>query len=185
MLNETNELIRGLCHQRRQAQERLLQLYGDTVFGLVSRIVARQEDAEEVYQDVFVKAFRHIRSYDPTKASLATWLSRIAYHESLNNLRHNKSPILYIDDREVDFERISEEAVTKVMEESDEQTIKLLERALDHLSPEEQAIISMFYFDEKSIKEISYITDILPATIGSQLSRTRKKLYHIIKQMQQ
>ncbi|MBR4389106.1 MAG: sigma-70 family RNA polymerase sigma factor [Prevotella sp.] len=184
MLNETNELIRGLCRQRRQAQERLLQLYGDIVFGQVSRIVPRQEDAEEVYQDVFVKAFRYIRSYDLSKASLATWLSRIAYHESLNYMRHNKSPILYIDDREVDFERISEEAVTQVMEDSDEQTTQLLERALDHLSPEEQAIIGMFYFDEKSIKEISYITDTLPSTIGSQLSRTRKKLYHIIKQIQ-
>lgn len=87
MLNETNELIRGLCRQRRQAQERLLQLYGDIVFGLVSRIVPRQEDAEEVYQDVFLKVFQHISSYDAEKASLDTWISRIAYHESLNLVR--------------------------------------------------------------------------------------------------
>ena len=185
MLNETNELIRGLCRQRRQAQERLLQLYGDMVFGLVSRIVPRQEDAEEVYQDVFLKVFQHISSYDAEKASLDTWISRIAYHESLNLARRHRPPVLYVDDCDIRFEDISDEAVSQILERQDEGTVKLLECAIENLSTEEQALISMFYFDEKSIKEIAFITDNLPTTIGSQLSRTRKKLYHIIKRMQQ
>ena len=75
---ETNELVYGLCRKDRQAQWRMLQTYGEMIFGQVARIVTCQEDAEEVYQDVFVKVFSNIRSYDSSKASLSTWLSRIA-----------------------------------------------------------------------------------------------------------
>ena len=79
---ETDILIRGVRKQNKQAQQRVLQLYGEMVFGQVARIVTCQEDAEEVYQDVFIKVFRSIESYDSRQASLATWISRIAYHES-------------------------------------------------------------------------------------------------------
>jgi RNA polymerase sigma-70 factor (ECF subfamily) len=57
---ETKELIRGVSRQDRHAQQRMLQSYGSMVFGLISRIITSQEDAEEIYQDVFVKIFRNI-----------------------------------------------------------------------------------------------------------------------------
>ena len=92
MEKETQTLIQALCRQDGQAQRRVLRLYGTMVFRQVARIVTCQEDAEEVYQDVFVKVFRNIQSYDSRQASLATWMSRIAYNESLNFVRraHNR-----------------------------------------------------------------------------------------------
>ena len=65
---------------------------------MVRRIVVRQEDAEEVYQDVFVKALQGIGNYDSRKASLATWLNRIAYHEALNFVRKRHPNIVYMED---------------------------------------------------------------------------------------
>ena len=184
MYKTTDKLIQSLCRQEAQAQRYLLQQYGEMIFGQVARIVTCQEDAEEVYQDVFVKVFRNIQSYDAKQASLATWMSRIAYNESLNFVRRAPQPIIYVDDRDVDLESIQDEAVSTVFQQQDEQTIQLIEHALEYLPPDEMALIMMFYFDDMSIKDIAYTTDSTPPTVASRLSRTRRKLYRIIQSLQ-
>lgn len=179
MEQRTNLFIAQLRRRNHAACLRLLSDYGPAVFRLVLRIVERQEDAEEVYQDVFVKALNAIDGYDPQRSSLATWLSRIAYHESLNFVRGKRPAIVYMDERAIDLSDAIDE------EPPDEQTIELLEQALAQLPTHEQAIISMFYYDDMSLADIAFVTNSIPSTVGSQLSRIRKKLYRIIKSMHQ
>ena len=81
MEQDSTILISNLRQRKPAACQQLLTEYGPAVFRMVQRIVTRREDAEEVYQDVFVKALRGIEGYNPRQASLATWLGRIAYHE--------------------------------------------------------------------------------------------------------
>ena len=177
MEQDSTILISELQQHKTAACQQMLATYGPAVFRMVQRIVSRHEDAEEVYQDVFLKALRSIGGYDPRQASLATWLNRIAYHESLNFVRGQKPTILYIDDNELG---------TNLMEApdeapQDEETIRQLEQALAKLPPHEQAIVSMFYYDNMSLADMAYVTGTNPSTLGSQLSRIRKKLYRIIK----
>jgi RNA polymerase sigma-70 factor (ECF subfamily) len=177
MEHETDILINDLRQRKPAACQRLLATYGPAVFRMVQRLVTCREDAEEVYQDVFVKALRSIGSYDARQASLSTWLNRIAYHESLNVVRSKRPTIVSLDDRDLapgllDFPDNAP---------PDEQTIQQLEQALAQLAPHEQAIVSMYYYDNMSIADIAYVTGSIPSTVGSQLSRIRKKLYRIIK----
>ena len=72
------DLIRGLRQQSPKAQQQMLDRYGNDVFAQVVRLVPGLENAEEVYQDTFVKVFKNINMYDAEKSSLRTWLSRIA-----------------------------------------------------------------------------------------------------------
>ena len=60
-------------------------------------------------------------------------------------------------------------------------TLEQLEQALETLPPHEQAILSMFYYDNMSLADIAFVAGSIPSTVGSQLSRIRKKLYRIIK----
>jgi len=60
-------------------------------------------------------------------------------------------------------------------------TLEQLEQVLETLPPHEQAILSMFYYDNMSLADIAFVTGSIPSTVGSQLSRIRKKLYRIIK----
>lgn len=179
MERETNDFINHLRQGNLTAQQRLLTDYGPSVFRLIMRIVGRQEDAEEVYQDVFVKALDKISTFEPRKSSLSTWLSRIAYNESLNHLRQSRLHLLYlyIDDMELeeDNEDISFENTY------DEHTIQLLEKAITMLPTTDQTLLSLFYHENLSLQEISYITGSKPSTVGSRLSRLRKKLYKLIK----
>ena len=183
MTDLTEKLIDELKLGSKHAQQEMLAIYGESVWRQVTMIVAQQEDAEEVYQDVFLKAFKAIGSYRPEQAELTTWLGRIAYNESLNAVRKRKPPIVYVDDRDVDLESMQDETIA-TLQETDEGTVELIERALEFLPPAEQAIITMFYFDNQSIKDIAYITETNISTVCSKLSRTRKKLYRIIKNIQ-
>ena len=177
MEHESTILIRDLREHKPAACERLFTEYGPMVFRMVQRIVTRREDAEEVYQDVFFKALRGIKGYDSRQSTLSTWLGRIAYHESLNFVRGKKPTLLYIkeSDQGSDILEAPDDAP------QDEETIRQLEQALAKLPPHEQAIVSMFYYDNMSLADIAFVTGSIPSTVGSQLSRIRKKLYRIIK----
>ena len=178
MGKETNDFIKELRKGRLAAQQRLLTDYGPAVFRLIVRMVGQQEDAEEIYQDVFVKALTKIHTFAPEKASLQTWLGRIAYNEAVNHLRHSRLDIVFMDDDDLstDFEYEPDDTG------SDEQTVMLLEQAMQLLPAADQTLLSLFYYENMSMKEIAYITGSIPSTIGSRLSRIRKKLYQTIKQ---
>lgn len=178
MEKETTILISELRQRKSAACQQLLATYGPMVFRMVQRIVPLREDAEEVYQDVFVKALRGIEGYNPQQATLATWLNRIAYHESLNFIRGKSPVIVSMDDHELSYSLAAPDE-----EPQDEQTIQQLEQALEKLPAHEQAIVSMFYYDNISLADIAFVTGSITSTVGSQLSRIRKKLYRMIKSL--
>ena len=177
MEKSTKELISDLCRRKPAAQQRLLAIYGPMVFRLVIRMVGQREDAEEIYQDVFVKALTKIDSFDSEKASLSTWLSRIAYHETVNYLRRSHTDLVYMDDNELStaYEEIPDTP-------RDEQSIQQLEKAMVLLPQADQTLLSLFYYENMSLQDIAYVVGSIPSTVGSRLSRIRRKLYQIIKQ---
>lgn len=126
---------------------------------------------------MFVKALQGIGNYDSRKASLATWLNRIAYHEALNFVRKRHPNIVYMDEKDMNLN----DNETPEEDAHDSQTILALENAMEKLPPHEQAIVTMFYYDDMSLADIAYVTGFIPTTVGSQLCRIRKKLYRIIK----
>ena len=180
MGQDTTILIDDLRQRKPAACQRLLAEYGPAVFRTVQHIVPRREDAEEVYQDVFVKALRGIDGYDSHKASLTTWLNRIAYHESINFIRTRRPDIVYMDSQELVLNGIDD---TTEEEPGNSLSIQLLEQAITMLPPHDQAVITMFYYDNMSLADIAYVTGSNPSTVGSQLCRIRKKLYKMIEKM--
>lgn len=184
-MKETDiHLIQELRKQSSKAQQMTLERYGNAVFAQVARLIPVLENAEEVYQDVFIKVFRNIKMYDETKSSLKTWISRIAYNESISFLRHKSLPVIYYEDHEGEADKLSDTEVEETFGHPNPETVQLIRAALRHLPPDEKAIITMFYYEEMSLKDIAYVTESIPTTVASKLSRTRKKLYKIIKMLQ-
>ena len=178
------DLLEGLRKQSPKAQQKMLECYGRDIFAQVARLVPGIENAEEVYQDVFVKVFNNINRYDAEKSALKTWISRIAYNESISFLRRKSLPVVYYEDRNGEAEKLSDEEVDETFGRPNAETVQLIRAALKHLPPDERALITMFYYEEMSLKEIAYVTESIPTTVASKLSRTRKKLYKIIKILQ-
>ena len=178
------DLIEGLRKQSPKAQQETIDRYGREVFALVVRLVAVTENAEEVYQDVFMKVFSNIGQHDAGRASLRTWISRIAYNEAVSFLRRKRMPVVYFEDRSHEADKLSDAEVDETLGHANAETVQLIRAALKHLPPEERALVTMFYYEERSLKEIADITESIPTTVASRLSRTRKKLCRIIKMLQ-
>lgn len=178
------DLIAGLRKQSPKAQQETIDRYGREVFAQVVRLVAVTENAEEVYQDVFMKVFTNIGQHDAGRASLRTWISRIAYNEAISFLRRKRMPVVYFEDRSHEADKLSDAEVDETLGHANAETVQLIRAALKHLPPEERALVTMFYYEERSLKEIADITESIPTTVASRLSRTRKKLCRIIKMLQ-
>ena len=178
------DLTEELRRQNPKAQQQTIDRYGREVFAQVVRLIPVMENAEEVYQDVFVKVFSHIGQHDAERSSLRTWISRIAYNEAVSFLRRKRMPVVYFEDYGHEADKLSEAEVDETLGHANAETVQLIRAALKHLPPEERALVTMFYYEERSLKEIADITESIPTTVASRLCRTRKKLCRIIKMLQ-
>lgn len=182
---QTARLIEGLRKEDPAAQEEFLRHYAPMVFGWIARLTRNEMDAEELTQDTLLRAMRYAHSFDPSKASLETWLSRIAYRLTLNRLRIAPTDTISIDDAPAAMTKVDARLVASAFQDTDAQAIDLLEQAIDHLTPLEQTLITLFYYDELPLKEIAYVVDAPPGTIATRLHRIRKKLYLLIQKLRQ
>ena len=156
-----------------------LDTYGQPVFSLIVRIVGSEEDAEELTQDTFMKAFRHLSSFNGN-SSFSTWIYRIAYNTALSFLRKSKVEQINPDDKL--WNTISDTETDNLLDECTSERIELLRDALSRLSPDERALITLFYEDEKTIEEIALITNQREGNVKVKLHRLRKKLANWIKE---
>lgn len=154
-----------------------MERYGPEVFRLVARLVPLQQDAEELVQDAFVRAYNRLATYCGD-ASFSTWLCRIAYNLTVSWLRKRKVKYTSIDERM----KISDADVDQLLD--DDTRISQLRVAQKQLTPDEQTLINLFYYDGKPLRDIAYILGIEPGNVATRLYRIRKKLYLIIRKME-
>ncbi|MGB4397732.1 MAG: sigma-70 family RNA polymerase sigma factor [Daejeonella sp.] len=81
------ELIHGLKAGIRNAHESLYEMYAGSLYGIISRIVIREEDAEDVLQETFVRIWKAIRFYDSEKGRLFTWMAKVAKNAAMDHLK--------------------------------------------------------------------------------------------------
>ena len=156
----------------------IIDRHKDRMFNLAFRICGNREEAEEVAQDAFLKAFRSLKSFKK-KSTFSTWLYRIVYNTSISLVRSRKSKLLSIEDFPadiIDFMRITPD------EDEAEREYKnsLLNFALQKIGDEERGLITLHYYDELSIEEMSVVTGINRANIRVKLFRARQKMTEII-----
>ena len=147
----------------------MVNQYGPALMAFVGRIVTIQEDAEDVVQETFVTAYEHLNDYAPEKASLKTWLFRIAYHKALNHLRRRKRQL------EIPF-MVGEDVPDEL---PDTTTAEQLDEAIQELPPEDQMLLQLYYFDQRPLKEIAYITGTASDSLNREVSRLSSQLHRI------
>ena len=160
----------------------MVSRYAQQVFGMIARQVGNAMDAEELTQDTFLRAFSHIASYDPKRASLATWLSRIAYRLTLDFLKRQRPLIVSIDDTEVWQTDISNEQLEAELSTGNEERILRLQLLMDNLPPDERLLLTLHYFENRQLDECAYIMDSTSHALANRLYRIRLKLYKKLKQ---
>ena len=158
----------------------IIRQYGTNVRLFVSRTIHGNEDAEELTQDVFVKAFRRLDSYQAKKGTLMNWLLGIAWKEVLMFLRKGQPVIADLEPDAV-CQLVSDEETDRMLAEQKEQHIKALHEAVATLKPEDQMLLHLYYTEDLPLKEIAEIAGHDSLYLATRLQRIRKKLCAIIK----
>ena len=175
------QIVEAVKNGRREGQDEMVRRYASQVFALIVRQVTEEMDAQELTQDTFLKAFRNIDRYDARQSSLGTWLCRIAYHLTLDFLKRRHPVIVSLEDSSVWQTDISDEELDAEFSTSNEQRIERLQELVQQLPDEERMLLTLYYFDDRPLTEIAFITGIGEKALANRLYRIRKKLYKKLK----
>src|SRR3954454_861589 len=161
-----DEDVRHLLEKRRysQALERLLNLYETKVFRMALMFLRNSARAEEVTQDIFLKLWQALPSYDG-RASPGTWLYAIARNTCLSASRSDSYR------RTVPLETFREPAAGSAAAADVE-----LAQCVDRLPEAQREVITLYYLQEKSVAEVARMLDLPEGTVKSHLHRARLAL---------
>jgi RNA polymerase sigma-70 factor (ECF subfamily) len=173
------KIIDSILAGDRNAYAVLVDRYKDRVFSLVVGILRDKELAEEVAQDVFVKAYTSLKKFRKD-ASFATWLYRIAYNSAISETRKRKHTMKSFDEQ---LEKTASMQVGNEGDEKSEDTHQLLEKALDMLPPEDKLILMLYYFEDHSVEEIGRHTGLSVSNVKVKLHRLRARLKEALNRM--
>ena len=171
------EIVESVRKGRREGQTEMVSRYAERVFAMIVRQVPDVMDAQELMQDAFMRAFDHIDSYDPHKASLSTWLCRIAYRLTLDFMKRRHPVIVSLEDSKVWQTDISDDALEAELSTGREERIEQLQKVINDLPDDERMLLTLYYFEDRPLTEIAYITGIDAKPLANRLYRTRKKLF--------
>ncbi len=160
----------------------IVDRHKNKAFNLAFRICGNHEEAEEIAQDSFLKAYRSLRSFK-MKSSFATWFYRIVYNTAISNVRIKKKGILSLEDFPADATDFIGSNMSEEEAESEYRN-SLINFALQKINEEERGLISLFYYEEMSTEEISAVTGISKANIKVKLFRARQKMLGIIEKVE-
>lgn len=166
-----------------QAFNMLVEKHQNYVYTLVYRVVKSQQDAEEVSQDVFLKVYAKLQTFNH-QSKFTSWIYAIAIRTAIDHKRkmdrYQETPDSIESTNERFIEPLSADAsLTK-------NTRKVfLQQAINELSEQEALLITLFYFNELSIQEICDLLDLNKNNVKIKLFRARKslknKIQHILK----
>lgn len=159
----------------------LVAKHKNLVFSIVLKILNNREDAEEIAQDIFLKVYHSLKTFEK-KSKFSTWLYRIAYNTAISKTRKKKLEFVPMEESVVTNYSTDEIQQNIYSLEENEQQL-LLEKALKKLPDEDNLLITLFYKSGNSIEDISQITSLSSSNVKVRLHRIRKKLYDEIREM--
>ena len=169
-MNEDSDglLVRRCCNGDRQAFSALVVRYEKPIYNAALRMLRNPEDARDVAQTVFLKAFEHLADYDP-KYRFYSWIYRIALNESINALNRRTRVDPIVGD-EIDGNPGPEDVFGR------EQLIRGIEDALMSIKAEYRSVIVLKHLLDCSYSDMSEILSVPEKTVKSRLFTARQLL---------
>ena len=169
------DLISKVLQGDKAAYAQIIKQHQRFVFTLALRFSKCREDAEEIAQDSFIKAFRAIHTFKQN-SKFSTWLYSIVYTTAMTFLRKKRLDTTSIDDETIVIQlegQVSDHAIIDVEHKSKMHYVNL---AISQLAPLDAAIITLFYQGEQSLEEIGQALGMESNTVKVKLHRARHRL---------
>jgi RNA polymerase sigma-70 factor, ECF subfamily len=176
--NATEISIQALINGNREEFAKLVDQYSVLIYRLALKMVDQEEDAEDILQETFLKAYRNISSFRG-ESNISTWLYRIAMNEALMSLRRrkgkNNTVEIDADDQKedseslqiVDWGNMPEKELLSV------ETRKFLDQAVSTLSPALRSVFLLRDVEGLSVKDTADVLELTEMAVKTRLSRAR------------
>ena len=161
------------------AYANLVEKHKKMAFNVALQLMGNREDAEEIAQDAFLKAYQALDSYKG-ESKFSTWIYRIIYNTAISRLRKKKLEVSSIDEDYSASVNIKS-TQSAIQNFRSKERKKYLNLALQQMSGDERTLITLFYLEENSVEEVCSITGLSASNVKVKLHRARKKLYAQLK----
>lgn len=156
----------------------LIERYETKLRRYARRFLLEKEDAEDVLQEVFIKAYVNIKSFD-TSRKFSSWIYRIAHNEFINAIqKRGRFPSISLDPDTIFPHPVAKETADKPAELKELK--ELLQNYLTQIDVKYREPLILYYFEELDYKEISEILQIPVSTVGVRLSRGKTALKNLV-----
>jgi RNA polymerase sigma-70 factor (ECF subfamily) len=173
-----NEYIREILNGNPSKFSYFVSEYKNMAYSIAYRIVNNNEDAEEVVQDSFVRAYKSLHKFRQS-SKFSTWFYRIVVNRALSIKSQIKKEIAEIDINKVPETQL-EEIDNTYRNLTQTERVKFINCALKELQEEDRLLLTLYYLNENSVDEITEITNISADNVKMKLLRARKKLYMVL-----
>ncbi len=171
--------IRNVLNGDTKAFAILVNRYKNMVFSLALQLLKNREEAEEVSQDVFLKIFKALEKFKGD-SKFSTWVYRITYNSCLDQIKSNNRKLTTVVIDEINEHQIrTMETAFEIMDRLNRE--KSVRECLGKLPPEDGTLITLFYYEELSLAEISKVVGLEKNTLKVRLFRARKRLAIILR----
>ena len=170
-----NEIIARVLKGEQALFSALVERYQNYVFTLVLRMVQGREDAEEVSQDIFVKAYRSLADFRG-ESKFSTWLYTVVRTSCITFLRKRKLETTSLDNEKVLVQLENRDSGLRANKIEQKSRQAMVNEAIGMLSPDDAQVITLFYKGEQSLEEMGAILGMEPNTVKVKLHRARQRL---------
>ncbi|MEJ2707711.1 MAG: sigma-70 family RNA polymerase sigma factor [Anaerolineales bacterium] len=164
---------------------RLVETYSGVIYRLAVKLLANEQDAEDVLQETFIKAYKHLGNFNG-RSKLSTWLYRIASNEALMLLRKRKQvplsieePVEFMEDEQEPLQ-IKDWCCLPEPELMSAEARKYLDKALEDLPPSMRVVFLLREIEGLSTRETSEILELSESAVKTRLSRARMRLRDLL-----
>jgi RNA polymerase sigma-70 factor, ECF subfamily len=180
-----NELVKIVRKEDQERYSEIVERYQSRLFVYIYRLIGNKEEAEDLLQDVFVKVYKNLNSYD-TGRKFSSWIYRIAHNETVNYIKRKSLK------RFISFDAITstkDKLDTSSEEEGADkawlrkEVSKEVSDAMKKLPFKYNQVLTLRYYSDQSYEEIAEILGKPVNTVGTLINRAKKKLSDELKQL--
>ena len=173
-----NSIIERILSGDKSGYKDLANRHKDYAFTVAYKIAGTREDAEEIAQDAFIQAFQALPTFNQ-EAKFTTWFYRIVFNAALMFKRKNRIQAEDIElSQSAQYVAADTDKNLKITEQR-----QYIQKAFNHLSPDDVTMITLFYLKEQSLEEIAQVVGISAETVKVKLCRARKRLAETMSKM--
>ncbi len=168
------------------AWEQLLQAHTRKIHSLCYRFTGRAGEAEDLTQEVFIKVFQTLATYDAAQGSFGTWLNRVARNHLVDHYRRTRKDRVTssLEDETAGVESKTSGEESPMARVETRERRELLQSALDQLSPDMREAVILRDFQDLDYEEIAQVLQVPQGTVKSRINRGRLELAKVIKRME-